>query len=412
MADTPLSRIEQIVIDTGPYSAEYRPTPLVEKPLTGCDLPPKILSKLVLPSLPVVKDNLDCNLNFIPTPIVVPPFIPPFDNLNCPDGYSFDSQYVSGTGECLTQGPLVDAKVALTIESGTIDRFDLTDEVLPEIYVFLPQTTLGIVVSLKEYAIVAGATYKVEIPAYDPDTQKTEGISYFEPTGVHVQVYTHNQVFKGITGQPKAVTSHASMNDLVVLYEEQHQRVTDRDRTTPFNRIYVNNLFARLAVDAPICKYELRRLVFSTSGLKDTAGIMGFMQKPCGGHLFGEININVADLNLPCGTSLGGNSFLTDSGVDPAKKVGVTNHLTGAAINYLGITSTNNSAEDHSSCGYSLKLTGAIDIPDITISLNGLNFTKDTSEADVVHYRLGSSETPISLGGGSGGGCVGCCRWS
>lgn len=86
------SYINDLIEVTGTYAAQYLPTPLADRPSTGCVLPSltSLASALTPPSPPSdIVDTTCCAAPFIPFPLVPAPFSPPE---NCPSGIN-----ISGT---------------------------------------------------------------------------------------------------------------------------------------------------------------------------------------------------------------------------------------------------------------------------------------------------------------------------
>lgn len=290
------SFLTQIIRDTGPFTAEYVPTPIAEKPATGCDLPAPVLTKLKLPTLPVVKNDLDCNLNFFPAPIVPVPFIPPFEG-PCPDGFRFESQFIPIAGQCLTQLAASGGYRPLVLQNFTAADAGInsdTDFVLPDIRLTIPVTNNGTEVSGSyKYPIVAGRQYHVSLASYDYNNDKTKGIVY---NGV---TYKNGQSFRGVAGVTTAAASHSNINSRLQLDHVQHKQILDYDRTTG-GTVYIDQTGFVLPNSNPVCNFTFNRLVIAANQNKETGGEIRFVQEECGGKLVGEINLNFDDLNIPC----------------------------------------------------------------------------------------------------------------
>jgi hypothetical protein len=290
----PDSFLTSILRDIGPFTAEYLPVPVAEKPAVGCDVPAAVPSRLRLPTLPVVNNQLDCNLNFIPAPIVPVPFIPPFEG-PCPDGFHFEAQYVPSPGQCLTQLAASNGYRPIVFQNFTSEDAGITEQteqVLPDIRLTLPITNSGTEVSgAYKYAIVTGQVYTVELTNYNSAS---------------------GQSFRGVAGQGFAAASHAGDNARIKLNNVQHRQILDYDRTPGGNVVYVHQDGFVLPNNNPVCAFTLNRLVIGASQEKETGGNIAFIQEPCGGKLVGEININFDDLNIPCA-----DGFTFDAGYSP-----------------------------------------------------------------------------------------------
>ena len=318
MPDNPLS---SIIKDTGPYSAEYVPRPVEERP-PGCNVPARTASRLVLPPPPTVTNELDCNLNFIPTPIVPPPFIPPFEG-PCPDGFHFEAQFVPAIGQYFTQLPASSGYRPLSLFNFTAEDAGITEtteHTLPEIRIYLDQTNSGTEVSgANRYTITSGQRYVVTLVGYDPETMQSKGVWY------NAKLYKHGQTFKGVTGVPYAATANAGDNAITKLANVQNQRVLDYDRDPGGTTLYVHQDGFILPPSAEVDKFVFNRIVIGADPDKETGGAMAFVQEDCGGKLIGEININIDDLNIPCAEG-----FQFDAGYSP--RPGETITVTGTTV--------------------------------------------------------------------------------
>ena len=320
------SALQSIIRDTGPFTAEYLPTPIAEKPAAGCDLPPRVLPRLNLPTLPTVKNDLDCNLNFFPAPIIPPPFIPPFEG-PCPDGFHFESQFVPISGQCFTQLAASGGFRPLVLQNFNTDDAGIngdTDFVLPDIRLTLPITHTGTEVSgTYTYPIVSGRQYTVSIGSYVHNNDKAKGIVYNGTT------YKNGQSFRGVPGVTSAAASHVDINSRVQLDHVQHQQILEYDRVNK-GTVYIDATGFTLPNSNPVCTFTFNRLVISSNQNKETGGQIRFVQEECGGKLVGEINLNFDDLNIPCADGV---TF--DAGYSP--KPGETITVTGSGSK---ITST------------------------------------------------------------------------
>ena len=303
------SFLTTILKDVGPFSAEYRPVPIAEKPVTGCDVPPATPSRLRLPTLPTIKNELDCNLNFVPVPIVPVPFIPPFEG-PCPDGFHFEAQYVPSNGQCLLQLPPANGYRPIVLQNFTAADAGIdaqTEQALPDIRLTLPVTHSGTEISgTYKYPIVSGQMYSVTIDSYDAVNDQNKGMIY------DGKLYKNGQSFRGVDGQAFAAVSHVSENARVFLSNVQHRQILDYDRTPGGNVVYVHQDGFILPNSDPVCTFTFNRLVISANPDKETGGNIQFIQETCGGKLIGEININFGDLNLPCAEG-----FSFDAGYSP-----------------------------------------------------------------------------------------------
>lgn len=305
----PDSFLTSLLRDIGPYTAEYLPQPIADKPVTGCDVPPPVLSRLRLPTLPVVKNQLDCNLNFVPTPIIPVPFIPPFEG-PCPDGFHFEAQFVPTVGQCLTQLSPSNGYRPIVLQNFTADEAGVnaqTEQALPDIRITLPVTNSGTELSgAYKYPVVTGQLYYVSLTSYNPSADQTKGIMY------NGKLYKNGQSFRAVSGQAFAAASHAGDNARIKLDNVQHRQILDYDRTPGGNVVYVHQDGFVLPNSNPVCGFTFNRLVISANPDKETGGNITFVQETCGGKLIGEININFDDLNIPCAEG-----FTFDAGYSP-----------------------------------------------------------------------------------------------
>ncbi len=303
------SFLTSIIRDTGPFSAEYVPLPVEEKPVTGCDIPGPVQSLLNLPTLPTLTNELDCNLNFVPIPIVPVPFVPPFEG-PCPSGFHFEAQFIPAIGQCFTQQAASGGRRALTLQNFTAEDAGITadtEHVLPDIRLTLPVTNTGTEPSgAYKYAIEAGKLYHVSLDSYNPSTDANNGLIY------NAVLYKHGTSFRGVAGQGWAAVSHTSLNARMLLELIQHQRILDYDRSSGGNTVYVAAEGFTLPSSSAVCGFSFNRLVIGADQQKETGGTINFIQEPCGGKLIGEININFDDLNIPCA-----DGFQFDAGYSP-----------------------------------------------------------------------------------------------
>ena len=333
----PSNPLDAVLQDIGPFQAIYKPAALVDKPAVGCDVPPKVPSRLALPALPVINPKLDCNLNFVQVPVVVPPFIPPFEDITvpCPDGFHFEAQFVPANSQCFTQDPTSsNGRRALLFGNIVISDMGVspeTEEVLPDIHIYIPIASAGTEAGGENtFPIVSGLRYVVNITGYDPVTMPDTGVVYFNAAGT-ATVYKHGQTFKGLTGRPLAAVNQLADNSITAIKNVQHKRVVDYDRTVGGHTLYIEDPgFTLPSSNYSVCDYVLHRLVISADRTKESGGGLKFVQGTCGGKLIGDINLNFDDLNIPCAEG-----FTFDAGY--ASKTGETLTVTGTDVVGTGI---------------------------------------------------------------------------
>ena len=342
----PSNPLDSILRDTGPYSAEYRPVSIDTKPATGCDVPAPVISTLTLPPLPTISNNLECNINFIPTPVVVPPFVPPFEDIAvpCPSGFHFEAQFTPAALQCITQSPAASGFRPLVCHNFIVSDTGIgsdTDDVLPDLAIYIPITPSGTDLSgANEFPITADLRYLVVIAGYDPSTMQNKGIAYFDSTGTP-KVYKNGQSFKGIVSQPYAAVDDPTDNPIVSIKNVQHRRILDYDRALGGSTLYVHqDGFILPSSGYSICEFVLHRLVIGTDPDKETGGGIRFVNEDCGGKLIGEININIDDLNIPCE-----DGFLFDAGYSglPGEVLTVTGGVTvssGGTVDLIDLVPT------------------------------------------------------------------------
>lgn len=293
-----MSVLDDILLVTDPdgWQAAWRPVAPEPGDLPGCTLPGPVVPRLRLPAVPVVPDELPCELNFIPVPIVVPPFVPPFDT-PCPDGFTFDAQFKSSAGQTMTQGAAgADLRpVALNFAPSAAHIDATTHQVLPEMQAFRPvefHAQFG-------YTITPGVLYRVTLSNYNPGAVGSwsfaNGILY------NGRVYGHGQVFRGVPGVGAAGRSGAGQNGSNTFLDQvSRARMVGYDENGAASRAFIpaNQTLG----DGPINSFQWQRLVVGADNVKPTGGQLEFVNDPsgCGGRLIGEINLNPGDFDLPC----------------------------------------------------------------------------------------------------------------
>lgn len=312
------------------YAAEYRPKPVIEKPSFGCDMPEALVSELNLPTVPTLTNELDCNLNFVPTPIVPIPWIPPFEG-PCPDGFHFEAQYTPVKDECFTQDAISGGwrSIRLKGDGFDIDKIGFAryeDEILPDLHIHLPMTSTENEPSgTNKYTVTTGMIYQVVVDPYDP-TSSTDRAKYFV---YNDKRYYRGQTFRAVTGAVAGAVGELAWNSTVTLRNIQRARVLGYD---PAGRktLYIRNEGFTLPVDVTqVCSFVFNRIVIDSDPDKETGGTFEFIQDPdkCGGKFIGEININLDDLNIPCSTGL---SF--DAGYVPNTGETITIGVNGLTV--------------------------------------------------------------------------------
>ena len=296
-------------LGAGTYRAKYKPAPLSEKPAEGCDIPPFLPGSLTFPVMPVIP-VLECNTNFVPFPVVAPPYIPPNLTTPCPDGFVFDARYNSTNGEVLRPGTLIGgtSTVVFAGNGGTKDNLDHKvfngyDSDATNPLPMLVLQTLIVPTGSTFNGIVLGGKYKVKIVDYDI-SRKDWGVAHNSVT------YHHNQIF---TGSGVTTTASASPPDQVAnitLYAIEERRVTSYDPTPENGNINIESAFTTSTGDINL--FNFKRIVVGFDPLKESGGDIRFLNEGCGGKLIGDINLNIDDLNIPCK-----NGFSFDAGYNP-----------------------------------------------------------------------------------------------
>lgn len=315
--------------DTIPYGAMYLPAvePVEGIPAT-CILPTAITSTLDLPALPALSNLLDCGLNFIPTPLVAIPFVPEInlDELVIPcDTFRFDTQYVPLAGQTLAVNNISLGRFHVAVGStGSLTNAALgvsskTDSVLPELQVYKVMTA-----TYNTYNIAEGERYVVTTPVDYP----TSGVIYVNLAGEETTFY-NGQVFKGIAGHPTAERNVDTA--LITLQKSNRYRIINYERSDPTEGtlLYVDPTKVDGTSFTDVASFVFNRIVIGVDPYKETGGVLKFdpAADTCGGNIYGEINLNLDDLNLgdlniPCE-----NGFHMDTGY--VSKVGESIAVTG-----------------------------------------------------------------------------------
>lgn len=336
----PSNPIENLIRDTGPFAAEYVPHDIAEKPSSGCDLPDPVPSLIRISTLPIIKNELDCNTNFVEVPIFPVPFIPPFEG-PCPDGFHFEAQFVPAVGQYMVQQGASAGLRALTMTGFSVadSGIDLdTAVVLPEIHAYFPVTSSGLTLGAKTFPVADGQRYVVNIADYDPETMRTKGATYNSHT------YRQGQTFKGVPGVSSAVVSDSALNSAVTLKNSQKARILDYERAPGGATVYINETgFVVPSSGYHISDFVFNRLVVGADPDKETGGGIAISPGACGGKLFGEININFDDLGIPCA-----NGFSFDAGYSakPGESLVISGtSVTSSTVNLVDLVDVRPSGE-------------------------------------------------------------------
>lgn len=282
------------------YQAEYKPVPISQKPINGCDLPVFTTGTLNLQDLSSFEAIVDCDLNFIPTPIVPQPYIPTLE-VPCPDGFQFEAQFNSGSGNYFSQGALPPpgeaTAVNITLNGITTDVLlgGYTDEhPLPQLEAkeILPNAVLNGLGMQKEWTLVAGEQYLVKVATGSPSTY---GVAY------NNKFYKHNQAFVVKTGKLIAATEPAQVADNIVrLWHVQRREVI---KNVSSSQVTIDKGFT-FSNNTNVSDFSFNRIGISSSSDKLSGGKIAFIQDTdgCGGKLVGNINFNIDDLalDIPC----------------------------------------------------------------------------------------------------------------
>ena len=127
------SYIDSILTATGEYSAAYIKTPLDQKPVSGCDLPPAVPSTLSLPNIAPIDPTGStkfCAPLFLQFPVVPAPFSIPE---NCENGLTFTTKQVGVYAQLTDTTPAATIAVGLNQSSKDFCTYELSipDVVIP-----------------------------------------------------------------------------------------------------------------------------------------------------------------------------------------------------------------------------------------------------------------------------------------
>lgn len=349
----PTAHLDRILTDTGFYQAEYklvqaltggneaRPSECQIPNFNGVDLTPNPVTPP-----PFLKE---CIIGFIPIPLAPAPFVDLTDiTIPCaPGGFLFRSNE-AGTG-----------KIAYPPTS-SIDPVTNTTEYL------LQGTGTQFLTEIKALVDLGAPYPNLEVTVND--------VRY-------------------------SARVHSVVNALQLKFRTQF-RSTVKVGELPAGSV--------LAGIRPELGFVIKRIVFTTSSVAPTSGDLFFLKTDtlgCSGAFVGDININVADVNLtvPCptlgeGSSTGDISLVNDNYSTPAP--GATDYQ-NQKFSYQLVAGNTNGV-----CTFKLQLTGSpnLKIPKLIFSNAGnVQFTQGIDPLD--------GARTISANGPAGGGGANCCVW-
>lgn len=278
-----LGKILQIVSEEN-HQAIYKPATdaygnYLPKP-NQCFMPDLLNISLDL-TLPVLEPIKECDLNFIPYPIVPPFFIPDDLTSPCGDGMGVEMVYTSLTGQSVTlpsSAPLTEIPFVGVSPLAVIPI--ATSQPLPNLVVHIPVT-----VTSGNATITAGERYRVSLKVAGTPIPDGDIVSYLGKS------YTAGQYFYGKISS--ATASLPSGNASVLkLTLDQTRRITE----VLASKVKVASAFSVTGLSG--LEFTLNRFVVSVDDTRPIDSDIRFEQVDqygCQYRLLGELN-----LNTPC----------------------------------------------------------------------------------------------------------------